>query len=82
MREKKDIISANSSTFFSLRQPMEVLGHRRYPKWTEDWVVHELGVFFDGLFGHGMNNPVAHFLKVDTVEDAIRQPGKSLQDGI
>ncbi len=82
MREKKDSVSANSGTFFSLPQPMEVLGHRRYPKWTEDWVVHELGVFCDGLFGHGVNNPVAHFLNVDTVEDVIRRPGKSLRDSI
>jgi hypothetical protein len=44
--------------------------------------VHELGVLCDGLFGHGVNNPVAYFLDVNTVEDAIRQPGKSLQERI
>ncbi len=44
--------------------------------------MHELGVLCDGLFGHGVNDPVAHFLDVDTVEDAINQPGKSLRDGI
>ncbi len=60
--EKKDNVSANSGTYFSLRQPMEYLGHCRYPKWTEDWIVHELGVLCDGLFGSGMNNPVAYFL--------------------
>ncbi len=79
---KKDSVSANSGTFFSLRQPMEFLGHCRYPKWTEDWIVHELGVLYDCLFGHGVNHPVAHFLGIDTVEDAIGQPGKSLQDSI
>jgi hypothetical protein len=80
--EKKDSVSSNSGTYFSLRQPMEFLGLRRYPKWTEDWIVHELGVLRDGLFGYGVNYPVAHFLDVDTVEDAIEQPSKSLWDSI
>jgi hypothetical protein len=80
--EKKDSVSSNSGTFFSLCQPMEFLGHRRYPKWTEDWIVHELGVLYDGLFGYRMNDLVAHFLNVDTVEDAIRQPGESMWDSI
>ncbi len=62
--------------------PTVVPGHCRYPKWTEDWFVHELGVLCDGLFGHGVNNPIAHFLNVDTVEDAIGKPGKSLWEGI
>jgi hypothetical protein len=61
---------------------MEFLGHCRYPKWTEDWIMHELGVLCDGLFGHGVNNPIAHFLDVDNVEDAIGQPVESLQDSI
>jgi hypothetical protein len=61
---------------------MEFLGHCRYPKWTEEWIVHEHGVLCDGLFGHGVNNPVVHFLDVDTVENAIRQPGESLRDSI
>jgi hypothetical protein len=51
---------------------MEFLRHCRYPKWTEDWIVHELGVLRYGLFGYGVSGPVAHFLNVDTVEDAIR----------
>ncbi len=44
--------------------------------------MHELGVLCDGLFGHGVNNPIAHFLDVDNVEDAIGQPVESLQDSI
>ncbi len=82
MGKKKDIVSANSATFFSLRQPMQFLGHRRYPKWTEDWIVHELGVLCDGLLDYGMNNPIAYFLVIDTVEDAIGRPSKSLRDSI
>jgi hypothetical protein len=82
MRKKKDSVSANSGTFFSLRQPIELLGHCRYPKWTEDWILHEIGVLCDGLFGHGMNDPVAHFLDVNTVEDAIGRPGESFRDSI
>jgi hypothetical protein len=54
--------------------------HHRSPKWTKDWINHELGVLCDGLFGHGVNNPVAHFLDVNTAEDAIGQPGESLRD--
>jgi hypothetical protein len=60
---------------------MEFLGHCRYPKWTEE-IVHELGVLHDGLFGHRVNDPVAHFLDIDTVEDAIGRPGDSLRDSI
>jgi hypothetical protein len=79
MEEKKDSVSSNSGTYFSLHQ---FLGHCRYPKWTEDWIVYELGVLSDGLFGYGVNNPVAHFLNVNTVKDAIGPPGKSLWDSI
>jgi hypothetical protein len=82
MGEKKDSVSANSGTYFFLRQPMKFLGHCRYPKWTEDWIMHELDVLSDGLFGDGVNNPFAYFLDIDTVEDAIRQPGESLRDSI
>jgi hypothetical protein len=82
MGEKKDSVSANSGTFFSLHQPMEFLGYCRYPKWTKDWMVHELGVLCDDLIGHGVNDPIVHFLDVNTVEDVIRQPGESLQDSI
>ncbi len=71
MGEKKDSVSANSGTFFSLRQPMEFLGYCRYPKLTADWIMHELGVLCDGFFGHKGNNPIVYFLGVDTVEDAI-----------
>ncbi len=74
MGEKKDSVSGNSGTFLSLCQPMEFLGHCRYPKWTKDWIVHELGVLCDGLFGHRVNDPIAHFLDVNTVEDAIGRP--------
>ncbi len=80
MGEKKDSVSGNSGTFLSLRQPMEFLGRCRYPKWIEDWIFHDLGVLCDGLFGHGVNNHVAHFLDVDTVERAIGIPGKTLRD--
>jgi hypothetical protein len=71
MGEEKDNVSANSGTYFSLRQPIEFLGHCRYPKLTEDLIVHELSVLHDGLFGLRVNNLVAHFLDVYTVEDAI-----------
>ena len=80
--EKKDSISSNSGTYFSLRQPMEFVGHSRYPKWSEDWIVHQLGVLCDGLFGYRVNDPIAHFLDVYTVADAIGGPSKSLWDSI
>ncbi len=82
MGGEKDSISGNNGTFLSLRQPMEFLGHCRYPKWTEDWIVHEIGVLCDGLFGHGVKDPVAHFLNVNTVENAIRRSGEGLWDSI
>ncbi len=77
MGEKKDSVSGNSGTFFSLCQPM-----MWYPKWTEDQIVHELGVLCDGLFGHGVDDTVAHFLNVDTVENAIGRLGEGLRDHI
>jgi hypothetical protein len=82
MGEKKDSVSGNSGTFLSLCQPMEFLGYCRYPKWNEDWIVHELGVLCDGIFGHGMNDPIAHVLNVDTVENAIGRPREGLWDSI
>jgi hypothetical protein len=82
MGEKKDSGSGNSDTFFSLHQPMKFLGCCRYPKWFEDWIVHELGVLCDGLFGHWVDDMIAHFLGVDTVENTIRRLGEGLQDCI
>jgi hypothetical protein len=73
--EKKESVSGNSDTFFSLRQPMKFLGLCRYPKWFEDRIIDELGVLLDGLFGHRVDNTVAHFLNVDTVENAIKRLG-------
>ncbi len=61
---------------------MEFLGHCRYPKWTEDWIVHKIGVLCDGLFGHRVSDSVAHFLDDDTVENAIGRPGEGLLDSI
>jgi hypothetical protein len=61
---------------------MKFLGHVRYPKWFEGQIVHELGVLHDGLFGHGVDATVAHFLDVDTVENAIGRLGEGLQDCI
>ncbi len=78
IREKKDSVSGNSDTFFSLRQPMKFLGHCRYPKWFEDQIVHELGVLCDGLFGHGVDHTVAHFVDVDIVENTIGRLGEGL----
>jgi hypothetical protein len=61
---------------------MEFLGHCRYPKWIEDWIFHELGVLGDGLFGHKVNDTIANFLDVNTVDNAIGRPGEGLWDSI
>jgi hypothetical protein len=61
---------------------MKLLGHCRDPKWFEDRIVHELGVLHYGLFGHRVDGTVAHFLNVDTVENAIRRFGEDMQDCI
>jgi hypothetical protein len=61
---------------------MKFLGHCRYPKWTEDWIVDEFGVLHDGLCVHGVDNSVAHFFDVDTVENAIRRLGECLWECI
>jgi hypothetical protein len=82
MGEKKDSVSGNGDTFFSLCQPMKFLGHCRYPTFFEIWIVHELGVLCDGLFGHGMDNTIAHFLDDNDVVNAIRRLGEGLWDCI
>ncbi len=82
MGEKKDSVSGNSNSFFSLHQPMKFLGHCKHPKFFEIWIVHELGVLRDGLFGHGVDNTVAHFLDVDNVVNAIRRLVEGLWDCI
>ncbi len=82
MGEKKDSVNGNSDTFLSLRQPMKLLGHCRYPKFVEDQIVHKLGVLCDGLFGHGVGNTVAHFLNVHNVVSAIGRLGEGLWDCI
>jgi hypothetical protein len=61
---------------------MKFLGHCRYPKWTEDWIIPELGVLCDGLFGHEVDDTIAHFLNVYTVEHAIGRLGEDLRDCI
>jgi hypothetical protein len=58
---------------------MKFLGHFRYPKWTEDRIVHELGVFCDCLFGHRVDNTIPHFLDVDSVENATGRLGEGLR---
>ncbi len=80
--ENKDRGSGNSDTFFSLHQPMKFLGYCMYPKWFEDRIIHELGVLCDGLFSHGVDDTIVHFLNVDTVENAIGRLGEGLWDCI
>ncbi len=60
---------------------MKFLEHCRYPKWTEDQIVHELGVF-DGLFDHGVEDTVAHFLDVNTMENRIGRLGEGVRNCI
>ncbi len=61
---------------------MKFLGHCRHSKFFEVQIVHELSVFCDGLFGHRVDNTVAYFLNVDTVENAIGRLGEGLWDSI
>jgi hypothetical protein len=44
--------------------------------------MHEHGILCDGLLGHGVNDPVAHLLDINTVEDEIGRPGESLRGSI
>jgi hypothetical protein len=82
MGEKKDSVSGYGDTFFSLRQPMKFFGHCRLPKFFEIRIIHELGVLCDGLFGHGVDNIIAHFLDIDNVVNAIWRLGEGLWDCI
>jgi hypothetical protein len=61
---------------------MMFLGHCRYPKFFEIWIVYELGVFCDGLLGQGVDNPIAYFLYVDNVVNTIGKLGDVLWDCI
>ncbi len=78
--EKKDSVSGNGDNFFSLCQPMKLLGHCRYPKYFEIWIVHELGVFCDGLYGQGVDNTIIHFLNIDNAMSAIGRLGEGMWD--
>ncbi len=82
MGEKKECVSGNSDTFFSLHQPMKFLGHCRHPKWFEDQIIHEHGVLCDGLFGHRVDNIIAHFIDVHNVVNGIGRLGEGLWDCI
>ncbi len=72
MREKKDSVSGNGNTFFSLHQPMKFLGHCRHTKFFEIQIVYELGVLCDCLFSHGVDGTVAHFFDIENVVNCIR----------
>jgi hypothetical protein len=61
---------------------MKFLGHSRYPKVFEVWIVHEFGALCEGLFGHGVDDTVAHFLDVGNVVNAIGRLGEGLWDCI
>jgi hypothetical protein len=82
MRKKKDIVSGKGYTFFSLRQPMEFLGHCRHPKFFEIHIIHELGVLHDGLFGHRVDNTIANFFDVNYVMNGTRRLAEGLLDCI
>ncbi len=56
---------------------MKFLGHCRYQQWFEDRIV-QLGVLCDDLFGHGVDDTVAPFLDVNSVENVIGRFGKGL----
>ncbi len=73
MGEKKDSVSGNGDILFSLRKSMKLLGHCRYPKFVEIWIIHELGVLCDGLFGHGVDDTIAHLFDIDDVVNSIRR---------
>ncbi len=45
-------------------------------------IVHELGVFPDGLFGHGVDDTVAHLFDINDVVKAIRRLVEGLGDCI
>jgi hypothetical protein len=61
---------------------MNFLGHGRYPKFFWIRIIHELGVLCDGLFGHGVDNIIAHIFNIDDVMKAIGRLVECLGDGI
>ncbi len=44
-----------------------------HPKFVEIWIIHELGVLCDGLFGHGVDDTIAHLFDIDDVVNSIRR---------
>ncbi len=68
--------------FLSLRKSMKFLGHCRYSKFFEIQIVHELCVFCDGLFGHRVDNTIAHLFGNDDVAKAVRRLVEGSGDGL
>jgi hypothetical protein len=60
---------------------MKFLGHGRYPKIFEIWIIHELGVLCDGIFGHGVDNAIARLFNINDVVKTIGRLVEGLGDG-
>jgi hypothetical protein len=82
MREKKDSVSTAGNAFFALCQAMELFRHRRDPKFFQEWIVHQFGVFCNGLLGDRVHHAVAYFFDVDDVPKTIGGFEKGSRDGV
>ncbi len=44
---------------------MDLLAHRWHPEVFQVWVIHQLAVVCDCLFGHRVHNAITEFLYID-----------------
>ena len=63
--EKKDGVSGLCYTRFALCQAMDLLAHRWQPEVFQVWVIHQLAVVCDCLFGHRVHAAVTVFLYIN-----------------
>ncbi len=61
VREKKDGVSGLCYTRFALCQVMDLLAHRWHPEVFQVWVIHQLVVVCDCLFGHRVHKAITVF---------------------
>jgi hypothetical protein len=82
MQEKKDSVSTAGNAFFALCQVMDFFRHCRDPKFFQEWIVHQFGVFRNGLLGDRVHNAVAYFFDVNDVPKTIGGFEKGSWDGV
>jgi hypothetical protein len=63
--EKKDGVSGLCYTRFALCQAMDLLAHCWHPEVFQVWVIHQLALVRDCLFGHRVHDTITVILYIN-----------------